>query len=685
MVAIVVACVATAVVLCGPNSASMLLVALIDGGRTALWIGGATALGDMVLRACRVRSGGPLRAATAGGLGLGLFSLAGLGLGLLGALNRPVAIAFPAIGYALFGADLWRRLVPQQCERGQAVTWLRRPAGAAWLWGVPAVSLTMAAVAASLVPGLLWKPGDPHPYDVTSYHLQVPREWYEAGRITRLPHNMFSCFPMNAEVQSLLLMQTVGGPLAPWEAMYSCQFVSVGYTLLMLLAVAGAVQRQGRFSDPEGSGGPRVAEATLPAASGGRSSFAPPIAAGLASVVPWVVMLGGVAYVEAAVMLYSALVVAWAMRATSPTEPGGYAAGSAVCLTLAGVMAGLAAGVKITAVPMLMLAIPLAIAASRLLPWRRLLVGCAAFGIAGSIVLSPWLIRNLAWTGNPVWPVGMSVLGRDGFSPRQVERFTTAHSPLVKQRPAAARVGILWREVLAHWQYGYVLLPMAAVAAAVRWWDRQTRLIVVTALVMVVVWFGFTHLLSRFLVMLIPLAAILVGRAAAGRWWQAGLVVLTAAAACGWAGVGPALAARSLGKRDEVPFGMTNLSDFLADVPTLGEAMAGDKQIAIVGDAQAFFFQVPMTRLHYKTVFDLPADDPDAVEAWAGPSAAGNAGWVLVINPVEVARLHATYVGTPPLPAAWAKRGPDAFVLRGDQLTTETRRHGEEKKENAER
>jgi hypothetical protein len=146
------------------------------------------------------------------------------------------------------------------------------------------------------------------------------------------------------------------------------------------------------------------------------------------------------------------------------------------------------------------------------------------------------------------------------------------------------------------------------------------------------------------------------------------LVALTAAVAFGWAGVGEELTRSMTPPAGGPMFGITDFTGILADVPTLGDALAGDKQIALVGDAEAFYFQVPMTRLHYKTVFDLPADDPDAVDAWAGPAAAGNADWVLVINPPEVARLHATYVGTPPLPADWANRGPKTFVLRGDEV-----------------
>jgi hypothetical protein len=689
-----VACAATAALLCGTNTLAMVAVACLDGGAAALWVGGAAGLGAAVLRACRVPVGGPLGVSTAGGLGLGIFSLAGLGLGLLGWLNRPVALAFPVVGYALLVVDLARRGVVRRWGGEAVAGWMRRPAGASWLWAVVAVSLTFSVVAASMWPAVLWRDsGDPHPYDVTSYHLQVPREWYDAGRIVPLRHNMFSYFPMNVEVQYLLLMHAGGGGLlAPWRAMYECQFVSVACTLLMLLAVAGAVGERGGGSASEG---PR---------------FGPPIAAAGASAVPWVMMLGGVAYVEAALLLYTALAVAWAMRAVNAeveprsregakegakgeargrNSPGGPVGVGVVGyfgrplvreppallrrpLIVAGVMAGLACGVKITAVPMLAVAVPLAVvaaAAGRAVRWRRLVVGLAAFGLAAALVVSPWLVRTATWAGgNPVWPVGMSVLGRGHFSAGQVERFTVAHSPVAKQRPADARFGVLWRDVLAHWQYGYVLLPAAALAAAMRWRDRQTRVLVVTAMVVLVVWFGFTHLLARFLVMAVPLAAVLVGRASAGRWWPAGLAVVVIGAVSGWAGVAPALTKWTLPAGNEGLFGLDNFDGLITDAPELRAALAGDGPIGIVGDAQAFLYQVPMSRLHYRTVFDLPAGVTDPVAAWVGPEAEGNREWMLVINPAEIARLHQTYRDTPPLPPAWSGERQPTFLLRGDQV-----------------
>ena len=665
MAGIVAACGVAAVVLCGPNLMAVLAVACFDGLAAAAWVGGATALGDVLLRACGVRPAGPLRVASAGGLGMGVFSLAGLGLGLAGALDRPVALAFPVVGYVLLAGDLARRGSVRSWGRGAVVAWLRRPAGGLWLWAVPGVSLTMAGVAATLIPGLLWKPLDPHPYDVTSYHLQVPREWYDRGRIVPLRHNMFSYFPMNAEVQYLLLDHAAGGPMGPWDAMYAGQFVSVGYTLLMVLAVAGGVR-----TPPAEAGEPGHA-------------WGPAIAAAVASAVPWVIMLAGVAYVEAALMLYTALAVAWAVRAT---EPGGSAAGSSAFvkpLVVAVVFAGLACGVKITAVPMLLAAVPVAVvvAVGRSVPRRQLAIGCGLFVVVGGLVVSPWLVRNMAWAGgNPLWPVGMSVLGRGHFSAGQGVRFTVAHSPTPGQRSVPARVAVLWRDVVAHWEYGYVLWPAAIAAVALTWRDRQTRLLVVTAAVILGVWFGATHLLARFGVMAVPVAAMAVGRASVGRRWPAGVAVGVVAAGIGWANVGPTLAAWSRSADGGELIGLVDLSRIVSDAPALADAIKSGKQIGLVGDAQAFFYQVPMDRLHYRTVFDLPADTAatatpaDAVAAWVGPEAVGNPDWLLVVNPAEVERLHRTYQFTPPLPAAWGERGPATFLLPGDQVKTSAER-----------
>jgi len=173
-----------------------------------------------------------------------------------------------------------------------------------------------------------------------------------------------------------------------------------------------------------------------------------------------------VAYVESGLMLYTALSVAWALHAIKKTDR------MTTSLILSGIMAGFACGVKITAVPMLLLAVPVAVMIvflCRRTMLKRAAIGCCGLVLAGTLVLSPWLIRNFAWSGNPLFPLGMSVLGQDHFTDQQVERFRVAHSPTAAEHTFGNKLAALGGGVILHWQYGFVFLPVALIALAIRW------------------------------------------------------------------------------------------------------------------------------------------------------------------------------------------------------------------------
>ena len=663
--------------LCGSNTVPCLLVFSTDGMVAAGWIFGAFALGSIVMRFFRIEARSGLLVATAAGLGLGIFSLLGLGLGLAGWLNRPVAIALPVISVAIFVVSrvelrgirkgtivasdgFERKSSPSgRPQRGTVsldyfsesrsrtiMVWLSQPAGCSWLWIIPVASLAIAAVSASLMPGLLWKPLDPHPYDVTSYHLLVPREWYEGGRIVPLAHNVFSYFPFNVEMQFLLLMHATGGP---WAAMYVCQFVCVGYSALMVMAIWGEV--------------PKVSEDSASA------NFSRLMGAAIVAVVPWVIMLAGVAYVESALMLYTVLAVTWAIRACGRGSP------FARCMVVSGLMAGLACGVKITAVPMLLLPLPIAVLCawrSIDLPLRRIVIGCFALVAVGSVVLSPWLIRNFAWCRNPLFPVAMKELGQDHFSDLQVKRFITAHSPLPTNFGLIARTRVLWTDVIAHWEYGFIVLPLGLVAILWGYRDRQTWMISIVGLFVLITYFGFTHLIPRFFVMIIPLCGMAIARLQLGRAWPIGLLLLLLAAGTGWGTVMPTLSGWSNpapmnGQPTPALMGYTELSGLMP--PELIDARDRHLQVALIGDAQAFLIQLPMSQLHYRSVFNVATDTDDAVNAWIGPKVLGDPHWLLMINTTEISRLHRTYVAIPDLPEDWRSHYPQTYFLTGDQLT----------------
>src|SRR5262249_54024495 len=110
---------------------------------------------------------------------------------------------------------------------------LKQPAQWHWLWLglMPVLGIVLAC--AMLPPGMLWR-DEPNGYDVTEYHLQVPREGFEAGRITGLHHNVFSYMPFNVEMHYLLAMELRGGP---WSGMYLAQLMHVMFFVLTVVAI----------------------------------------------------------------------------------------------------------------------------------------------------------------------------------------------------------------------------------------------------------------------------------------------------------------------------------------------------------------------------------------------------------------------------------------------------------------
>ena len=173
--------------------------------------------------------------------------------------------------------------------------------------------------------GFCAAPDEPHGYDVVEYHLQVPREWYEAGRIVPLGHNVFSYFPFNVETHYLLAMHVRGGP---WSGMYLAQLMHASYVVLS--GARGLRASRGRS--------PRRHQAAVFAGVGAAS-------------VPWLTLLAPIAYNEGGLLLYGTLALGWTLRAGRGAASGSASGMRGRTLALAGTMAGFACGAKLTAVP----------------------------------------------------------------------------------------------------------------------------------------------------------------------------------------------------------------------------------------------------------------------------------------------------------------------------------------------
>jgi hypothetical protein len=634
---------------------------VIEGMCWLAWLVAALGIGGVLqplFRLKRDSHNASLLVATSASLGLGAMSLLVLLLGLAGLLNRLTAIGIIAVGIILSIAWLLR----SNLQTPDIRAWFAKSAGWNWLWLLAGPFAAVTTVGAMYPPYLLWTQDEPHGYDVVEYHLQVPREWFEAHRIVPLTHNAFSFFPFNVEMHYLLAMHLRGGP---WAGMYLAQFMHAGFMLLLVLAAwAGADAIFSRkserptalVSDPPSAQRGVVAYAgtdvIFPVKSGRWPTAG--IVAGLAVVsAPLIAQLGAIAYDEGGFLLFGILSLIWAMLAVRDVED------RVRRFVLAGVFAGLSCGSKLTGLPEIMTAIGV-IAVAMLLFQKspnlvKRMMPVVAFAVAGMLTFSPWLIRNQIWVGNPVFPE-LPSLGHGYFSQSQIERWHHAHTPQPQQRgiPARLKAGVV--EVLSNWQFGYVLIPVGVIAIALSRLNPHVRFLAAMLALLALFWLGFTHLQGRFFVLGIPICALILASAP-----RLGLPAVVVTILIGIVTLN--LQFLTSQRRDAIAYiGIDDLSP-LAPIE-LDKVIPPDAKLVLVGDAKAFLYQMPMSRLSYRTIFDVNAEaNPDLIDAFAGPKRPGEKQWLL-IDPNELKRFEQTYQPFPPVPAEIAARDQPYAVPR---------------------
>lgn len=455
----------------------------------------------------------------AAALGLGTMGLITLGLGVTGLLTRIVAWALLALGWALGLARAYRvqssalggTAESEPGVQGAAIRVQTRPQRAAdtatpdgrtlqaGAWGsvwVPAVAqsgmlLTLAipvAVAlfgACVPPGLLWN-GEARSYDALEYHLQAPREYYDAGRIIFLPHNVYASFPQQVEMLYLLLMHLAGGSLA---AAIPAQLLHVACGALTVMALVAWTPR----------GWPRC------------------IVAVTAGSVPWLAYVGCLAYVELGMLSFAAVAAglvldhfhADAAAGRTTSRAGAAGAGSDWRLTLAaGLCAGFAGGCKYVALAFVGAALAVAwlctMQASPAVRIKRVVV----FAAGGLAAFSPWLIRNVAFTGNPVYPFAYGWFDGAAWSAEQAEQWARGHALPPEKGSAGTRIRIIADELLGSRMFGLALFVLAA-AGVVLGRSRVALFLTIWFALIVAGWALFTHMPGRFVLpVIVPLGML---------------------------------------------------------------------------------------------------------------------------------------------------------------------------------
>lgn len=332
----------------------------------------------------------------------------------------------------------------------------------------------------------------PWDFDVREYHLQVPKEWYQAGQITFLPHNVYGNMPLGAELLAVLAMALMPGEQAWWWGALAGKLVMACYVPLTALGLLAAGRR-----------------------------FATRAAGTVAALtyisVPWMVFLPQAGLIEGVVACYLFFAL--------------YAFGIWVCgpnrrwhdrrLGLAGFLAGAAAACKYP--PLVFVVAPLAVAVPCLANghrWRAAVV----FLATASVGCGLWYGKNWAATGNPVYPL---VFGGTSRTPELIERWNHAHRV---PPDAAGRRYSLSQAVSAVADFGWrntwqspLLAPLLAAALLCAPRRRLVLTLAGYALYFLAAWWLVTHRVDRFWTPLLPVMAGLAGLGAVwptGRGWR---------------------------------------------------------------------------------------------------------------------------------------------------------------------
>ena len=400
-------------------------------------------------------------------------------LGTLGVLTMTTAWGLVAIGIFLLGFAI--RTSSHSLRIGPSEGWLPP-----FTW-TAAPALAVIALASLSAPGWLWQT-EFGGYDALSYHLQLPREWFEAGRMFTPTWNVYGALPSLVEGGYYHLM-VLEGHMIP--VALSAQFLHACFAIVT---------------------------AAITGAAAGRWLGAPSMGAGFALLIgtPWVIVVGSLAYNEMAVALMLATALLLFVPSGKPIQDSDTQGRMRIGIA-AGFLAGAACAAKLTAIGFVALPIVyLLIRRVRSIGWRD---AVPLGALAGLVVLAPWLIRNFEATGNPLFPFASGFFGTGHFSDEQITRFAAAHA---STEGLLGRVGHFWDQFVRFgigtsplepneiWRPQWSLLPFLTIAGLLVGLIRpSTRRIARDLLILTVVpcvfWLAATHLKSRFLVPAIPI------------------------------------------------------------------------------------------------------------------------------------------------------------------------------------
>ncbi|HWL07773.1 MAG TPA: hypothetical protein VNQ76_05195 [Planctomicrobium sp.] len=435
-------------------------------------VAAAFSTGNLLLRAMRLDTGldRTSHLALAGGVGLSVVSLFTLGCGQLGML-------WQSLFAAVFGMVILAELALQWKSRQKSDKRPHSPRKPYRWLGLVCLLVSIPFLCCMLLGSVL----PPTDFDVKEYHLGGPKEYFLAGRVQFLPHNVYTSFPFLTEMLLLAGMVLRGD----WEnGALVGQAVLMAFAPIAALGVAGVARRVGGEA-----AGWLAALAYLS--------------------IPWTYRISIIAYTEGALCAYVVLtLLAFLLWRERRGITGSH--WNTTGTVLLGMLAGSAVATKYPG--MILVVIPFAIAgfvtATRTpgATVRTVVPACLLYLAGVLITFGPWMFKNLIETGNPVYPLLYSLFGGVDWNEELQAKWKAGHPPLLLTPGWYDLRGVLFAN---DWQSPLLfgLAPLAFLQAR----KRQVVEVAGYALVLLAGWYLFTHRLDRFWVPMNSVMAVLAG------------------------------------------------------------------------------------------------------------------------------------------------------------------------------
>jgi hypothetical protein len=540
------------------------------------------------------------------GVGLSLFSLWILVAGRMGLLSPGWLLGPPLVTAMLAGCVTFAL---KRTGDGSSVAVGELCAGQSSrraIWTAIAVLFPFAVM---LLLGSMTPPWD---FDVREYHMQGPKEWFVAGEISFLEHNVYTSFPFLSEMLSLAAMVVRGD----WRDGAICGKVLLGSFQFLTAVAVYAVGRRW-FSQTAGL---------------------------LATIVylttPWTFRISIIAYAEgaagfylmAASMVYLLVPVCEDRSRWRLIGLSGFLAGSAMAAKYPGVLSVVIPVGLILLVTVIRTRTRLESVSGQSEPaaeqWSasKQVAGLALIYALGVVVaVGPWLVRNVIDTGNPVYPLLYSVFGGVDLTPEMDLKWKRGHSPDDHDLTEIPRY---LTDIAARSDWTSGLLFGLSIPALL-WLRRHfaVRALWFMAAWMLVTWWGLTHRIDRFWVPIIPVFAVLAGAAwglFAGRTWRVAVLVLVSV--CTVFNLSfwkvPRLTGFQIGLLDmQAARQLTVRTDF----KRLNLTLPDDARVLMVGEAEVFDAEFDVV---YNTVFDR-----SLFESWTRSESTSDAADSVAMKP----------------------------------------------------